>query len=633
MIAPLLQLAILFGAAAAHAQAQPAPAILVDQFGYRSISQKVAVFRCPIKGFDKRTCVPPSGAFEVRREPSGEIVHKGQVTVWGGGAIDEVSGDKVWWGDFSALARPGRYRVVDAGTAQRSDVFRIDDGVYRVVLEQAVRTFFYQRAGFEKAARFAGDAWADRASHVGPHQDKSARLFSAKGDAKTARDLHGGWYDAGDYNKYTSWAASYVIGLLRAYADAPSAFTDKTQIPESGNQVPDILDEAIWGIDWLKRMQNPDGSVLSIVGLDHASPPSEARGPSYYGPANTIATVTTAAALGYASAVLRANPAWRLEAYADSLLAAAIRAYDWAEKHPNVQFRNNDAAFGSQGLGAGQQETDDYGRAMGRLTAAYHLFVATGKERYRQDLEGLLTQSHLLQWQTATPYDQSVQEILLEYALSGRASKPAKERIAAGFRNGIDGASFMGAVSRKPDAYRSYVKDYHWGSNQTKAQHGVVFLNAARFRAGNAAPAELEAAAEDYLHYVHGVNPMGLVYLTNMEGFGATRSLRRIYHSWFSDGSARWGAVTGKAPGPASGFLAGGPNPSYKLDGCCPSQCGGLMNNRGCDPTGLHPPLGQPPAKSYLDFNAPWPKNSWEVTENSNGYQTFYIRLLARFAQ
>jgi hypothetical protein len=373
--------------------------------------------------------------------------------------------------------------------------------------------------------------------------------------------------------------------------------------------------------------------VLSIVGLDHASPPSAAMGPSAYGPANTIATVTTAAALGYASVVLRSDPAWRLGSYADTLVAAAAKAYDWAAKHPNVQFRNNDAAFGSQGLGAGQQEGDDYDRDMGRLSAAYYLFVATGQERYRRDFEDLLAKSHLLQWQTTTPYDQTVQEILHEYALNRRASKQAKQRIAASFRSGIDGAVFMGAVSRKLDAYRSYVKDYHWGSNATKALQGLVFVNAARFRASSAAPAQLRAAAEDYLHYIHGVNPMGLVYLTNMERFGATRSLRSIYHSWFSEDSARWGKVTDKSPGPASGFLAGGPNPTYKLDACCPTQCGGLMNNRHCDATKLHPPLGHPPTKSYLDFNSPWPKNSWEVTENSNAYQVSYIRLLASFAK
>jgi endoglucanase len=43
------------------------------------------------------------------------------------------------------------------------------------------------------------------------------------------------------------------------------------------------------------------------------------------------------------------------------------------------------------------------------------------------------------------------------------------------------------------------------------------------------------------------------------------------------------------------------------------------------------PPAGQPDQKSYFDFNESWPLNSWAVTENSNGYQTAYIRLLSKF--
>jgi len=79
------------------------------------------------------------------------------------------------------------------------------------------------------------------------------------------------------------------------------------------------------------------------------------------------------------------------------------------------------------------------------------------------------------------------------------------------------------------------------------------------------------------------------------------------------------------------GFLVGGPNPSYNWDGCCPSSCGSVGNNALCGAAPLSPPAGQPDQKSYLQFNDSWPLNSWEVTENSNGYQAAYIRLLAHF--
>ena len=55
------------------------------------------------------------------------------------------------------------------------------------------------------------------------------------------------------------------------------------------------------------------------------------------------------------------------------------------------------------------------------------------------------------------------------------------------------------------------------------------------------------------------------------------------------------------------------------------------MNNSKC--VVLNPPVGQPDQKSYADFNDNWPMNSWEVTENSCGYQASYIRLLSKFVE
>ena len=84
-----------------------------------------------------------------------------------------------------------------------------------------------------------------------------------------------------------------MIGLLGAYVENPNVWTDDFDIPESGNGIPDILDEVKWGLDWLERMQNQDGSMLSILALEAASPPSAARGASRYGPSNSSATITS----------------------------------------------------------------------------------------------------------------------------------------------------------------------------------------------------------------------------------------------------------------------------------------------------------------------------------------------------
>jgi endoglucanase len=136
-------------------------------------------------------------------------------------------------------------------------------------------------------------------------------------------------------------------------------------------------------------------------------------------------------------------------------------------------------------------------------------------------------------------------------------------------------------------------------------------------------------AAEGYVHYIHGLNPLSLVYLSNMGDHGAAKSVTTFYHTWFAHGSALWDAVGTSTYGPPPGYLVGGANPSYNWDGCCPSNCSGLS----CGSAVLSPPAGQPPQKSYFDFNDSWPLDSWSVTEPSLGYQTNYIRLLAHFAR
>jgi len=272
--------------AEAQTNSNPIPHILVDQFGYLPQLEKHAIIRSPKRGRDAGRKFSPSARYAVIDTATGKVAYEGRPAAWKNGRVDEASGDRVWVFDFSAVTRQGRYVIRDIDRAQDSYPFEIRHDVYTPVLKAAFKTFYLQRAGFEKRAPFAPTGFSDRASHLGKNQDGEARLFLRIRDASTARDLRGGWYDAGDYNQYTSWTAEYITSLLNSYLENPKVWTDDFGIPESGNGVPDILDEVKWGLDWLERMQNPDGSMLSILGRDSASPPSSAKKPSYYGPAN-----------------------------------------------------------------------------------------------------------------------------------------------------------------------------------------------------------------------------------------------------------------------------------------------------------------------------------------------------------
>jgi hypothetical protein len=461
-------------------------------------------------------------------------------------------------------------------------------------------------------------------------QDANARRYSAPNDASTERDLHGGWYDAGDYNKYTSWTAGYVVDLLHAYTENKSIWTDDFNIPESGNGVPDLLDEVRWGLDWLVRMQNSDGSVLSIVGLAGGSPPSSATGASLYGDASTSATLASAMAYAQGAKVFGGLGTAASEAYAADLAQRAKKAWDWAAANPSVTFRNNDSANGTAGLGAGQQETDDNGRARMKLVAAVHLYALTGDAAYRSYVDEHYTEAPMFASWWLSPFTAGVTRPLLYYASLPGATAATAGAIRSRYAElwARDDYSGWGAIKAQRDPYRAFINDYTWGSNGTKALAGGMFADEGLYGLGTHGATEIADAGAGYLHYLHGVNPLGKVYLSNMGAYGATNSVDQFFHSWFSDGSALWDSVKESTYGPAPGFLVGGPNPSqYDWDSRCPgisSACGSARPS---------PPYGQPAQKAYKDFNTGWPLNSWPVTENSNGYQTAYIRLLARYVK
>jgi len=152
---------------------------------------------------------------------------------------------------------------------------------------------------------------------------------------------------------------------------------------------------------------------------------------------------------------------------------------------------------------------------------------------------------------------------------------------------------------------------YHWGSNKPKAALGVLCSIFKKYNLNASANAGLDEKAAEQLHYFHGVNPLGIVYLSNMYGFGGDRCADEIYHTWFYDGTD-WDNASTSTYGPAPGFLAGGPNKDFSI-------------------STITPPSGQPDQKSYKNFNDGYPNNSWEITEPSITYQAIYVRFLAAF--
>lgn len=602
--------------------------IVVDQFGYLPESQKIAFIRNPQTGYDAGESFTPGSTFAVINNSSLEQVYTGASTAWNGGTEDASSGDIVWRFDFSPVTTQGEYYILDIENNVKSYAFSIQNNIYKDVLIQAFKSFYYQRAGFAKETPYAGAGWTDGASHIGNLQDTQCRKWDATNDASTEKDVHGGWFDAGDFNKYTSWTAEYIMQMLLMYEENPDAWTDDFEIPESGNGIPDILDEARFGLEHLLRLQFDNGSCISVIGVGHASPPSSATGQSRWGDASTSATLACAGAYAYGAKVFENIGD---ATFATTLQTAAINAWNWAESNPSVLFYNNDATHGTSGLAAGQQEVDDYGRLTKKLNAAMHLYEITGDNTYNSFFESNYSQVHLLQWTFAYPFETIEQDMLLYYTRMQNASSNIAAEIKNTYTSAMNSEFQLQAIENETDPYLAYLKDYTWGSNNIRMRQGNMFYDYITYELNSNLNSQLAAASENYIHYIHGANPLNKCYLSNMSAWGAENSVSEFYHTWFADGSTLWDNTETSAYGPAPGFLVGGPNPSYDWDGCCPDGCGSTGNNARCYELNIEPPKNQPKQKSYKDFNNGWPLNSWAVTENSCGYQVSYLRLLSKF--
>ena len=177
-----------------------------------------------------------------------------------------------------------------------------------------------RRCGAGKAVPFAEADWADaQPCHRGNLQDENCYSILNPVPA-TAKDLHGGWHDAGDYNKYVTFTYGTLMDLLLAYEENSAIWGDDFGIPESGNGVPDLLDEIKYELDWLLRMQQSNGSVLCVVGVQNfasASPPSADQARRYYGPATTAATLSVATTFALAARQFQTIPS--MAAFATTL--------------------------------------------------------------------------------------------------------------------------------------------------------------------------------------------------------------------------------------------------------------------------------------------------------------------------
>jgi endoglucanase len=491
--------------------------ILLPQNGFVAALNKVAVVRTPADSFviinrDQQVCF--RGKLQ---EPA----------YW------SYSGDWVQVADFSTFLTPGEYFFTLPGTGEKRK-FLIREDPYGAVANAAVKAFYYNRCSYPILPQFGGVYLRDAG-----HPDKTVYVHASAASAGrpegTVISSPGGWYDAGDYNKYIVNSGITTYTMLLAYEYYPGFWKNRELgIPESGNNIPDLLDETLYNLRWMLTMQDADGGVYHKLTTKNFEPfimPAEGHEKRFVVQKSTAASLDFSATMAHASMIL-SDFTIELPGLADSCRKAAVAAWEWSKKNPSILYQQPpDITTGAYGDNDIRDEWFWAGVEMSLLTGS------------------AFPDSFLNKLQFQTPSWGSVAPLGLITAL--KAGDKMKAEVYAKCRTlyfqYVDHLLEIADQSAWPVSLDYWA----WGSNSDIANQGVLKMIAYMYRNDLK---YLHAALND-MNYLAGVNPTGYCFIT---GFGE-KSPKNIHHR--ASGSDQ---ITEPIPG----FLAGGPNTVVLLD--CP---------------------------------------------------------------
>ncbi|MBO3084404.1 glycoside hydrolase family 9 protein [Cellulomonas sp. zg-ZUI188] len=511
--------------------------------------------------------------------------------------------------DFSDVTTPGTgYTLVADG--ETSHPFDIDADLYQQLRQDSLDYFYLARSGTPIDGAIVGEEYAREPGHVGvaPNQGDTAvpcigpRDYYDGWTCDYTLDVSGGWYDAGDHGKYVVNGGISVAQLLGTYErtlTAPSAtdgaLGDNTlDLPEHGNDVPDVLDEARWELEWMQKMIAPSGQYAGMV--HHKIHDEGWTGlpllPADDPQVRSLARPSTAATLNVAAVAAQGARLFREydPAFADSLLATARSTWAAALEHPDVYAP---AAAGADGGGA----YDDSNVADEFYWAAAELFLTTGEDAFEQYV--LASPQHTADVFTPDGFSWGSVAALGRLDLATVPNDlPGLDEVKASVVAGADEYVASQAEHAFGSVYSPTGGQYAWGSNSAVANNLVV-IGVAYDLTGDPVYSRSVLEGMDYLLGRNGLNQS---YVT---GWGEVASHRQ-HSRWFAN------SLDPGLPEPPRGSLAGGPN----------SQSGTW------DPTMQAAfTQGCAPAMCYLDNIQSWASN--EITINWNSALSWVASFVA----
>ncbi|MCB1734804.1 MAG: glycoside hydrolase family 9 protein [Gammaproteobacteria bacterium] len=368
------------------------PSIQVDQVGYLRNSVKLAYVG---NWLGTLGAMPlPDDSFRVERADDSAVVMEGTLSLRA--QADRWSGNDVWTADFSGLNTPGRYRLNVPGLGI-SHSFEVGDDIYAPVYRRVARLFYHSRNGMPIVAPWADPGYERPAGGIRAkldgvfHPVVGTSAFGRGERAGDYRAIQGGWFDAGDYGQYLTNAAPVWYSVAAGFDIAGSGFGgDDLGIPESGNGIPDLIDELAWGFRWASAMQDSaDGGVYWRLASAHwdESAPVDVDTPRFIFEKTTHATASFAALAAIHARLIAPYDA----AQSKSALSAALRAWAFIETHPQWP-EEGEVYRNPPGVAAGTYP--DKSATDNRLWAAAELLRTTGEKRFAQAFEHLIGEQH-----------------------------------------------------------------------------------------------------------------------------------------------------------------------------------------------------------------------------------------------